>query len=209
MSTELIEFFKFRSVWNYFFNSVIDAFDVFHSSIALLMYYWCIAFLDEFISGINNQNLTLQTYHKSIYTGLHSNFKSFTSFSWKISLIKCLIDRSFKICNNWNSFHNDKENIKSNLIKNAYPSFFINKIIKKYVDYKFSSNWNQSKDKSHVHYIKLQYIGNPSHHIKINLSKLCNDFCKENFNIKLVFNSFRFESYCWYKFLMIWNFSSI
>ena len=29
-----------------------------------------IAFLDVFISGINNQNLTLQTYHKSTYTGL-------------------------------------------------------------------------------------------------------------------------------------------
>ena len=27
-----------------------------------------IAFLDVFISGINNQNLTLQTYHKSTYT---------------------------------------------------------------------------------------------------------------------------------------------
>ena len=59
-----------------------------------------IAFLDIFISGINNQNLTLQTYHKSTYTGLLLNFKSFTSFSYKISLIKCLIDRSFKICNN-------------------------------------------------------------------------------------------------------------
>ena len=80
-----------------------------------------IAFLDVFISGINNQNLTLQTYHKSTYVGLLSNFKSFTSLSCKISLIKCLIDRSFKICNNWNSFHNDIENIKSNLIKNAYP----------------------------------------------------------------------------------------
>ena len=78
-----------------------------------------IAFLDVFISGINNQNLTLQTYYKSTYTGLLLNFKSFTSFSFKISLIKCLIDRSFKICNNWNSFHNDIENIKSNLIKNA------------------------------------------------------------------------------------------
>ena len=76
-----------------------------------------IAFLDVFISGINNQNLTLQTYHKSTYTGLLLNFKSFTSFSYKISLIKCLLDRSFKICNNWNSFHNDIENIKSNLIK--------------------------------------------------------------------------------------------
>ena len=89
-----------------------------------------IAFLDVFISGINNQNLTLQTCHKLTYTGLLLNFKSLTSFSYKISLIKCLTDRSFKICNNWNSFHNDIENIKSNLIKNAYPSFLINKVRK-------------------------------------------------------------------------------
>ena len=89
-----------------------------------------IAFLDVFISGINNQNLTLQTYHKSTYTGLLLNFKSFTSFSYKISLIKCLIDRSFKICNNWNSFHNDIGNIKSNLIKNAHPPFWIDKSLK-------------------------------------------------------------------------------
>ena len=40
-----------------------------------------IAFLDIFISGINNQSLTLPTYQKSTYTGLHLNFKSFTSFS--------------------------------------------------------------------------------------------------------------------------------
>ena len=39
-----------------------------------------IAFVDVFISGINNQNLTLQTYHKSTYTGLLLNFKSFYHF---------------------------------------------------------------------------------------------------------------------------------
>ena len=44
-----------------------------------------IAFLDVFTSGINDQNLTLQTYHKSTYTGLLLNFESFTSFSYKIS----------------------------------------------------------------------------------------------------------------------------
>ena len=60
------------------------------------------------------------------------NFKSFTSFSYKISLIKCLIDRSFKICNDWNSFHNNIENIKSNLIKNAYPPSIIDKVIRKF-----------------------------------------------------------------------------
>ena len=55
------------------------------------------AFLDIFISGIDNQNFTLQTYHKSTFTGLILNFKSFTSFSYKTILIKCLIDTSFKI----------------------------------------------------------------------------------------------------------------
>ena len=50
---------------------------------------------------MKNQNLTLQTNHKLTYTGLLSNFKSFTSFSYEISLIRCLIDRSFKICNNF------------------------------------------------------------------------------------------------------------
>ena len=77
-----------------------------------------ITFFHAFISDINNQSLTIQTYHKSTYTELLLNFKSFKSFSYKISLIKCLIDRSFKICNNWNSFHNDIENShKSNPIK--------------------------------------------------------------------------------------------
>ena len=44
-----------------------------------------IAFLDVFIAAINNQDLTLQTCHKLTYTGLLLNFKSFTSFSYKIS----------------------------------------------------------------------------------------------------------------------------
>ena len=149
------------------------------------------AFLDVFISDIDNQNLSVQTYLKSTYTGLLLNFKSFTSFSYKISLIKCLIDRSFKICNNSNSFHNDIENIKSNLIKNLYPPFLIDKVIKKYLDYKFSTNQNQLKDTSDVHYFKVPYIGNLSHHIKNNLSKLCKEFCQENFNNKLVFSSFK------------------
>ena len=58
-----------------------------------------------------------------------------------------------------------------------------------YLDYKFSSDQNQLKDKSDVHYFKLPYIGNLSHHIKNKLSKLCKEFCKENVNIKLVFEN--------------------
>ena len=46
---------------------------------------------------------------------------------------------------------------------------------------------------------KLPYIGKLSHHIKNKLSKLCKKFCKENFNIKLAFNSFKMKSYFSYK----------
>ena len=88
---------------------------------------------------------------------------------------------------------------KSNLIKNAYPPSLIDKVIKKYLDYKFSSNQSQLKDTPDVRYFKLPYIGNLSHHIKKKLSKLCKDFCKENFNIKLVFNSFKIKNYFSYK----------
>ena len=133
------------------------------------------------------------------YAGLLLNLKRFTSFSYKISLIKCLNDRSFKICKNWNSFHNDIENIKSNLIKNAYLPFLIDKVIKKYLDYTFSSNQNQLKDKFDVHYFKLPHIINLSYHIKNKLSKLCKEFCKGNFYIMLVFTSFKIKNYFSYK----------
>ena len=36
-----------------------------------------LAAFEVFISGINNQNLTLQTYHKLTYTGLLLNFHHF------------------------------------------------------------------------------------------------------------------------------------
>ena len=114
---------------------------------------------------------------------------------YKISLIKCLIERLFKICNSWNSFHKNIESIKSNLIKNAYPPFLIDKVIKKYLDHKFSSIQNQLKETSDVYYFKLPYIGNISCHIRNKLSKLYKEFCKENFNIKQVFNSFKIKSY--------------
>ena len=76
------------------------------------------------------------------------------------------------------------ENIKSNLIQNPYLPFLFNKVIKKYFDYKFSSNQNQLKDRSDIHYFKLPYIGN-----------LCKEFCKENFNIKIIFHSFKIKHF--------------
>ena len=108
-------------------------------------------------------------------------------------------DRSLKICNNWNVFYNDIENIKSNLIKNAYPSLLSDKFIWKYLSCKFSINLNESKDTPHVHYFKLPYISNLSYHVKDKLSKLHKDFSKEFVNVKVVFTSFKIRNYFSYK----------
>ena len=113
--------------------------------------------------------------------------------------MKCLTDRLFKIWSKWNSFHNKTESIKSNLLKNWYPPFLINKVIKKYLNYKFSSNQNQLKDTSDVHYFKLPYIGNLLHHVNNKLSKLCKEFCRDHFNIQLVFTSFKIRNYFLYE----------
>ena len=71
--------------------------------------------------------------------------------------------------------------------------------MKTIVDHKFSSNKNQLKDVSDVYYFKLPYIGNLLCHIKNKLSKLCKGFCKENFENKLVFSSFKIKNYFSYK----------
>ena len=71
------------------------------------------------------------------------------------------------------------ENIKFNFIKNAYPPFLIDKVIKKYLDYKFSNNQNQLKEKSDFHYFKLPYIINISHHIEKNFRNFAKSFVKK------------------------------
>ena len=89
--------------------------------------------------------------------------------------------------------------MKFNLVKNTYPPFLISKVIKEYLDYQFSCNQYQLKDKSDVDYFKQPFIGNLSHHIKNKPLKLCKEFCKEIFNIKPVFNSFKMKNYFSYK----------
>ena len=50
---------------------------------------------------VDNTGLTVVTrvFRKKTFTGLLTRFYSFTSFSYKIGLVKTLVDRTLKICN--------------------------------------------------------------------------------------------------------------
>ena len=86
-----------------------------------------IAFLDVLIKNSDN-NFTTTTFHKSTFTGLLLNYSSFTSRFYKIGLIKCLVDRAYKINNTWSILNTDFENIKKILRRNSYPLHIIEKI---------------------------------------------------------------------------------
>ena len=88
-----------------------------------------LAFLDVFIDVSSNCTKT-SIFRKSTFTGLLTNFNSFTSFSYKSGLIKCLIDRAYKINNFWSSFHDDLNKIKDILSKNCYPTHLVDRHIK-------------------------------------------------------------------------------
>ena len=143
------------------------------------------------------------------YRGLLLNFKSFTSFSYKSDLIKCLIDKSFNICNNGNCFLKDIENIKCNLIKNVYPPFLIDKVIKKYLDHKFSSNQSQLKDTSDSYYFKLPYISNFSQILTINFWNFAKNFVMKTltWSYFLIHSKLEVIFHMKTQFLMIWNLS--
>ena len=58
---------------------------------------------------------------KTYYTGLLTNYFSFTPFKYKLGLIKTLIDRAYKINNTTQGFHNDIKNLSEILKRDIGP----------------------------------------------------------------------------------------
>ena len=84
----------------------------------------------------NKPNLVTSVYRKPTYTGLLTNFFSFTPSKYKNGLIKTLLDRCYKINNTWVGFDKDLENLTKTLNKNQFPTKLINKVTKKYLNLK-------------------------------------------------------------------------
>ena len=70
-----------------------------------------LAFLDILISN-ESDNFCTSVFRKKTSIGLYSSFISFTSFSYKIGLIKTLLHRAFKISSSWKFFDQEKQKIK-------------------------------------------------------------------------------------------------
>ena len=172
-------------------------------------------FLDILIDN-SNKNLTTSIFRKKTFTGLLTNFQSFTCFSYKISLINTLFHRIFEINNTWHKFHEDIKHIKTILKKNLYPEKLTDKILKRFLDKKLSNfEKTDTADSMTFRYFKLPYIGRYSDITKKKVQALVTNLCKDGTNIRIVFTSFKITNMfsikdpvpCKYKCNVVYKFS--
>jgi len=81
------------------------------------------------IDNSQPQSLITRVYHKKTFTGLLTNYFSFTPFYYKLGLIRTLVDRKYKINNTWVGFHEDVKKLLLILRKNPFLSHVVEKFI--------------------------------------------------------------------------------
>ena len=77
-----------------------------------------ISFLDVSITRMNNKLVT-SLYRKKTFSGVYMNYNSFLPLKYKKGLIHTLLFRAFKICADYNTFHNEVQLLKLIWQKNS------------------------------------------------------------------------------------------
>ena len=126
-------------------------------------------------------SLTTSTYHKPTFTGVMLNWNSLTSIKYKKGLIRCMLDRSNKICSSETQKEIEKAQLRSLFSNNNYPQHIINKEFEKYDKYISEKTFNTSEKiidpEIKIRYLSLPYINDKSENIARKIQQLV----KENF----------------------------
>ena len=96
-----------------------------------------------------------------MYTSLLTDFLSYTSFTYKVGKIRCLIDRAYKINNTLFGFNQDMAKLTEILNKNLFPSRLIKRLKENYLTEVNIEPIPTSESQS-IHHFKLPYVGKHS-----------------------------------------------
>ena len=139
----------------------------------------CLSFLDVTIK--NMSGLSISVYRKKTFTGLLTNFFSYTTDSYKIGLIKNLLFRAFHICDSWGIFHKEVERIYQILLKNSFPRVLIDRVTCNFVKQQVCMKENDAsviESEQEVRYFKLPYRGRFSDQAQSKHKCIAERFCK-------------------------------
>jgi hypothetical protein len=134
----------------------------------------CLAFLDTNVKRQANRYIT-SVFHKKTFTGVYLNWTSLTSRKYKTGLIKCLLDRAWKICTLDTDRTKEIAAIKANLIQNEYPIDIIEKEINKFIELKNKpATTVEKEDKPHKRFLVLPFVNRRADEFASKLKTLVN-----------------------------------
>ena len=146
-----------------------------------------INFLDVLIEN-NGSNFETEVYRKETFTGLGMKFNSFIPDNYKENLIKCLLDRAYKISSTFAKLHNEIIFLKSYFMNNGFPGKMFEKFVSSFLNVKLDKE--KSKEiltvEKKIIFVKIPYFGPASFLMKRQLKALIGRFFP-HLELKVIF----------------------
>ena len=143
-------------------------------------------FLDVLVTRENT--FITNIYRKPTFSGLYTNFHSFLPENYKVGLCLTLLFRIHSICSDWSKIHTEVIKLKNIMLKNNFPTNFIDRCIKLFFDKLFLKKVVVLTVPRKIVNISLPFMGKDSLQIRSELSKIAKTYfpcCK----IQVMFNS--------------------
>ena len=137
------DFMKFLDILNSQHKNLKFTFELGNSTLA---------FLDTNIS-IVNADFESWVYRKETNTNVILNESAVCPIQWKSGLVNCFLNRAWTICSNYKRFHEEVSNLGNIFKLNGYPEFFFQKLVKRFLDKKYTTPKpveNEDNDKSYI-----------------------------------------------------------
>jgi hypothetical protein len=114
-------------------------------------------------------------FRKPSSTCLYMNFNSFIPLQYRLSVFKGLVFRAWKLCSSWKLFHFETQSLRSMLLRNSYPSWFLDRIIKSMLNTFVNPCVKFGPAKERL-YIGLPYLGKQTDVVRRNIINICKQF---------------------------------
>ena len=146
-----------------------------------------------------NGKISTNTYRKPTHTGQGTNYSSFVDHVFKVNAIKTLLHRAYATCSTWVNFDEEVTYLISYFTMNRYPKGLVLSHIKQFRDRITNPLPKRITVPKSKFYIKLQYLGPLSFHLRKNLRKLLSP-CYPQLELRFVFvNKYNIRSLFRYK----------
>jgi hypothetical protein len=111
-------------------------------------------FLDVEIIIAGDGSITRGVYIKPTDKGIYSDYESYLPSNYKISLIKTLLHRAYKICSTWELFHIEVNRIVQNLVNCNYPQTEVDKVVNHTINSLYSKDAHSDEKKDITFYYR-------------------------------------------------------